>query len=573
MENKFKGLFVALVLQFCCFTTLLAQEIVFEGELEFATASHDKVSIDQIRLHKDGAFTLYAFSQIKDSTARNETGYLPALQVFCINDKLQLQKKFSEIYAPEDQVTAVRKLSPARSGAAKKAGKSLGEMVKAYPDFYQSCRKADSCSYTAGYLFDKPAVFKKTISYEYDSWSNTFAEHVKQQSIPLEIPVNENGSVYVHDEIKTDQQAGLSSMILSERHEGEDSYQLLYLNQTIVNCNLEGKQLSRYHLAFEYPSEIRLHQFMKDQNGDSKGVAYIFGPARRFGFKMNDPDPHNYQIVIFNNKGERTLDHKFRYGIGGGASVPFYVATHNKLVYVLGKGHGKNPDYHLFIFDKEGLKKATLIDQEMLFSKTSGDYNLGIRKDYASNFLPFGFVVQEDGSVVFYGEHQNTVKNTKIDPATGKKVPAVYEYPSYTFLQFDKEGNFLRNYVMEKGAGSNDLRSAKIKLLASDKDRIYFWVTEALEKKQPLMDYQKFYVGHQGRTVNKNYAGQVETSTVFTIDLQAEKIKELKIGGGFVHLEGQEHCVFDPARKELLLIGRAEDQSVSLKILMKKLKL
>ena len=75
-------------------------------------------------------------------------------------------------------------------------------MVKAYPDFYQSCSKAESYSYTAGYLLDKPAVFKKTISYEYNSWSNTFAEHVKQQSIPLEIPVYENGSVFVHDELK-----------------------------------------------------------------------------------------------------------------------------------------------------------------------------------------------------------------------------------------------------------------------------------------------------------------------------------------------------------------------------------
>ena len=572
MGNKFTGLFSVLVLQLCCFTSLFAQEIVYEGELEFANESpENKISIDKVRLNKDGSFTLYAFAQFRDSTARN--GYLPALRVCYLNERLQLQKKIDEKFIPENQWVEVRKAGAGSSGTDRKTGKSFREMVKAYPDFYQTRKKAESHSYTAAYLADKPTILKKTISYEYDSWSHTFIESVKQQNVPLEMPVYESAAVFVHDEIKVDQQAGLISMVLSGRQEGENASQLLYLNQTIVNCNLEGKQLNRYHLAFEYPSEIRLHQFMQDQDGKTRAVAYIFGPARRFGFKMTDPDPHNYRIVAINKRGERILDHNFRYGIGGGASVPFYVAIHNNQVYVLGKGHGRNPDYHLFIFDKEGLKKATLIDPDMLYSKTSGDHDLGIRKDYASTFLPFGFVVQEDSGILFYGEHRSTARNAKIDPATGEKTSAIYEYPSYTFLHFDREGNFQRNYVVEKGAACEDLKSAKIKLISADKNKVSFWLTEALEKEQPLMEHQNFLTANQGATVKKNYSGSLETSTLLTIDLEAEHLKELKLGNGFINLDGQEYYIFDPVRKELLLIGKAESQELPLKLLFKKLKL
>lgn len=571
MKKKFPRLFVHFAVYMFCSTPSFAQEIICEGELELLKNAQDKISVEKVKLNKDGSYTLYAFSQLQQPGGGDEAGYTPALIVYHLNEQLQLRKKESISYHPANPSATLKK--PGTVDFMKEKEKSFQEMQQLYPEFYQSAKKEENYFYTPGYLMGKPVVVRSGIHFEYDILSNSFTEIVNQKSIPLETPLYENGSVFIHDEIKINPQAALISMVLSNHQAGQNAGQMLFLNQTLVSCNLEGKQLSRYHLAFEYPSEVRFHQFVQDQEGKNKGVVYVFGPARRFGFKMTDPDPHNYQLVMMDTRGRLIVDHKFRYGVGGGASEPFYAAAHDEQIWMLGKGQGANPDFHLFVFDSTGLKSATLIDPEMLYSKTTGDYDLSIKKDYYSSFHPKGFTVQEDGGVLVYGEHRSTAVNAKVNPSTGEKISAVYEYPSYTFLQFDKDGGFLRNFVVGKKDGGDVLKSSEIKHLNSGAGKVHFLLTEALEKKQALHNYQKFYTGNKGVKINKNYVGNVESSTLLSLDLAAGNVEALSMEDDLININGQGHYIFNPVKKELLLLGKAGDGESPVRILFKKVKL
>ncbi len=571
MNKKF-ALSVIIVIQ--CLTgvfalTAKAQEIIGEAVLELPVRKGDKVSVDRLQLNADGSFTLFAFAQWQLSAQE----YLPGFYIYKLDSILQLQEHKKLTYAPARTVVKEKNLLSGHKAGVREA-EIIQHLKSTFPELYPATREADNFYEAAQFYKGKPIIRQTSQLYTYDSLSHSFLTSSREALFGLELGLLEASKLHIYDELKFNSKEGLLSMVAGQK-EGQDQRAIdgQFLKQTLVLSKLKGPVLGMHEISFASPMEIRLQQFVYDQENNCRGVAYIFGPARKFGKRTTEPDSTSYQIVVLNEQGEKVLHHSFRYGTRDSASEPFYAASIGENFYILGKGVGRVPDYHLLIFDKEGMKKQTLISPDELFQKTLGPYKLGLQKEYASNFMPAGVRQLPSGGVVFFGEHRITEAMATYDLQTNSPIPARYRYGSYTFLQFDAEGNLTRQFVLPKQREEMQGKAARMELLSASNQSMKLLVYELCSGKAILKDYQVFYTAHENRSSYKNYQQEAEVPLVLKISLEDKKTGELRFPDDFVSLGQEGFAIHNPEKEELLIAGKQLNQEGPLKVILKKIKL
>ncbi|WP_017732136.1 hypothetical protein [Nafulsella turpanensis] len=556
------GVLLLLLQSFSAF----AQTVVGEKELELLYNSRDKVSVEEVRLNQDGTYTIIAFSQKEASVLSQGShgapvkNWIPALHLFQLDSSLQLisRSELSYLAAGHGQ-DSVAGGSPANES----------EILRSASGKY----KPTEHSYeVAHFLNGKPIISRTSTLFTYDPLSNAFLESKKENKIMVEVPPLSRGSLYIHEEIKTEKEAGLLSMVMGEKLKTDSLNLSHYRQQSIIITSLKGQLLSQHPLRFEYPMELRLHQFVKNQEGLVTGIIYIFGSARRFGKKGAAPDPTTYQVVMLDTLGQKRFQHTFRYGSPENTSEPIFAAAKGDSIYIFGKGVGRKPDYHLLLFDQRGLKKEVLINPDLLFEKTRGDYRLGISKEYASNFEPAGFRITSGGGIVFYGEHQYTEEPERILPHRREPLPARCRYSSYAFLHFDEQVNFIRNEVVPKAAGADVSSRADIRFLSERNGRLCFLLKEVGRNKHQPLDYQLFACAEEGQIVKKNFSESKESFALISLPLDSGQAKLLRLKENFIGLGEERLLVYNDTKGELLLLGRPREQKIPVKILLKKIK-
>lgn len=544
---------------------LFAQVIVSESVLELAAGKDDKIAVEELQLNPNGSFTLYAFVQqpVTPSTCR------PALQIYALDSLLKLRETKTIPYTlsePEEQGGKI--VGSSGWKGVRKPEDPYQKLLAAHPSFYQTRKQADNFYEAVRNQQGQALIRHIRQSYSYDSLSHSFFAHKKEQIFSMALGAFADRSLYIHDEIKINGEKGIVSMVVGELVQ-EDEQTVPYREQTILLSRLKGEVMGMYDLSFDYPMEVRLQQYVYDHNKKWKGVAYIFGPARRFGKWETDPDPTNYQLVVLDTLGAKILHHAFRYGGQDRASEPFFVSAMDEAFYFLGKGVGRKPDYHLFVFDSAGLKKQTLINPDELYEKTLGPYEKGLHNEYSSNFVPAGARHLPGGGFILYGEHRYTEAIAAGNPASNSFIPARFRYPAYVFLQFDKEGNFVHNYVV---ARQQEERPARMELLSATDEALQLLVHEPYAGKEELKGYQVFQTSDEKVTIYKNYQEEAETPLILSLHLQKKKTSVVRFTEGFVSIGEKGLFYYNPERKELLVAGKQLNHEGPLSIMLKKVR-
>lgn len=613
MKKKFT-LFAGslLVLAILLPETAPAQQITYEAELELLAGEQDKISIEKVQLHKDGTLTILGLGQRLGQLLKpgeeiaykngGATAYYPALLKYHLSESLQLKSKVQENYhlsslsGPEEDPSPYLLINSANEILGEsKTDKTFDRLQAEYPEIYAR-QKPEKHSYNmAEYMLAGPLLAHTTVSYRYELLSNSFPGTRREEIVPLQFPAEDRKILYVHDRIKIHERAGLVSMVSGLKQDDEQSY-AHYRNQHLRLYSLKGSLLSQYALAFDYPSEMRLHEFVTDQAGQEAGIVYVFGAARRYGKQYTDPDPTNYEIVYLDSGQKEKFRHKYRYGSAHTASEPFFATVNKEQLLVLGKGVGKEPDFHLLIFDKDGLKKTTRIDQSVFYENNVGDYKSGLGQGYASQYLVAGSKVLADGSIVFFGEHRTLKTPAGHVLQADRQSTAAYEYHSYVFLHFNPAGDLMGNYVLERAENNCSSRSARIELLSAEKGKLQLMVVEpgsdgprqagprpvagglSGSAKGELADRAALATGYPeekdidtGRE-SKSYPDRQSISAVVSIDVVNRALNVLRMSDGF-HILNEHGLLHDPLRKELVLVGTSANKHALQRLIIKKIKL
>ena len=543
-----------------------AQEVVGEAVLELPVQKEDKVGVERINLNPDGSFTLFSFIQQPVS----KEAWVPALQIYELDSLLKVRNGKAINYA-HSSGTEVREEVAGSPGAQniKKSAASYRELLSAYPSFYRTEKKSDDFYEATQSQTGRLLIRHTRVSYAYDSLSHSFLASKKEEMFGVELGPLAGNTLQIHDAVKINKQEGLLSMVVGVKKE-QDKPTSTYLRQAILLSKLKGELLGMHELSFAYPMEVRLQEYVYDANRQWKGIAYLFGPARRFGKRKTDPDPTNYQLLVLDTLGNKILHHPFQYGTRESASEPFFASAIGDTFYILGKGVGREPDYHLLIFDKEGLKKQTLINPDALYGKTLGPYEQGLQNDYSSNFVPAGAKQLPNGELIFFGEHRYTEAIGAYNPNTHAHIPARYRYAAYVFLQFDKEGNFVQNYVVPK---KQLARQARMELLSATDKAFKLLVYEPCPEKAVLKNYQVFRTAKENVAIHKNYQEEAEVPLILSLNLEKKQAGTLRFAEGFVSLGQEGFFIYEPKKNWLLLAGKQLNQEGPLRVVLKKVKL
>lgn len=567
-----------LSLSFCILgisTVSDAQEIICETEIEILSSKLEKVSVDKIELHKNGTCSVFTFTQREEkTTATGATSFNPALVVYKFSDSLQLLKKAEEEVKPfkgKGENSKARQRGTVPSGKMEK----VNIAKSAYPDFYQYYREDEEIYAAADYLMGGPLISYTLLKYEYDWISNSFPIVKKEEKkIKMEVPTYPDGTFFIHDKILTKQELGLISLVAGNK-KYVDSLKIHhhYRQQNLLSYNLEGKIVKQHLVSFEFPSELRLHQFVDDQYEECKGIVYVYGAARKFGFSTIDTDPTQYKIIWLDKQGDLLFEHSFNYGSRGSLAEPFYAAAYQDQLFVLGKGLGNEPDYHLMIFNAHGLQSLVRIDPDLLYSQNVGGYKHSLHHAHNSHFEPQGFRVLENGDLIFYGEHRYTLKSARFDPDTNQQLAAEYQYRSFAFLHFNKEGDFIKNYVMPRGDISNLLKPATINFLTEKEEQLQFLLAEPRLGDQLLAEHQIFITSLGRGSICKNCEETPEAPIILRLNLQKEQIHDLRFPEEVVNLQGQPFYILNQNKSELLWVGKSTLSELPVKLYLKKIKL
>lgn len=555
-NHKERAFIVLLIL---CSFSARAQKVISENELDLYKDSLHTISVEEVEVNPDGTYTLYAFSQEERNGSFQETEVEKAQAKVSSCIILQLDSN-------------LRLLNPAKESfitTEQQSGMPVKEDTIFLPAWMT--QKAAEHDYSVAHqLGGKPVISHTSTHFTFDTVNYHLKERKREEKIVVEVPAMPIGSLYLHEKVRIGKKSGLLSMVAGEKLETDSLNLSHYQQQIIVNTTLEGKIIRQHPLSFDFPMELRLHQFVNDQEGGAAGIVYVFGAARRFGRKGASPEPTLYQIVVLDASGQKRFQHSYRYGTSKNTSEPIYAAVKGDSLYVLGKGVGRNPDYHLLLFDQTGLKKQVLINPDLLFEKTRGDYRKALSYGYAGNFKPAGFRFSEEGGIVFYGEHQYMVTPESIHPESQELLPAKYRYNSFAFLCFDKEGNFSRNEVVPKRSGTDINREAGIRFLSDREGRLCFLLREpGLTESRPMDDEP--FDQTNGRRVMKS-SEVVETFSVFSLPLDSSKAGFICFQDYFIAPGDDGLQKYCEEKGELLLIGRSPEQNSAGKILLKRIK-
>lgn len=461
------------------------------------------------------------------------------------------------------------------------AGQSLSSLQTEFPDIFVRPKPEKHEYEPATYELAGPLLTHTTIQYSYGPDSNSMLSTKSEKIIPLQFPVEDRKTLYVHDRIKVQQQAGLVSMVSGQKLDDQQSYNH-YKQQQLRLYNLQGRLLNQHTLSFDFPLEVRLHEFVKNEDGVEAGIAYVFGAARRYGQQLTVPDPADYELFYLDREGREQFRHRYQYGSACTASEPFYATAVRDQLLILGKGIGKKPDFHLLIFDKDSLLRATRIDQSVFYENIVGDYSLSLEQSYASQYLVADSKVLEDGSIIFLGEHRTLVEGANWSFRTNKQSKTGYNYKAYVLLHFSQEGDLIANYVLERGRESLVDHPAAIRLLAADTGSLHLVFSEPrpaqkraetslrTTEKSPAAD--KFAGSADGRRLLKNYPDRQLAPVVVSIGLDARKLNILRFPDSFLSLD-EWRLLHDPKTKELLLVGTSPNKLASQKLIIKKIRL
>jgi hypothetical protein len=359
------------------------------------------------------------------------------------------------------------------------ADKNWPEVAQLMPRSFQSVKKETESFYN--YVLE-PSLFGTTLrevvtKYSFDPIRNKLvAQKPEQNPVKLKMPEADgkyNFDVYYLKDNKRKMVVTVAQIL----KKGEGKFYGMQ-NRKFVTLNGAGEVLSSFDYQTTFPRSLMFAGPLGMSATDTlstfeDGGIFVFGRVLGGG-KSNDPDPLNYDYVITGPAGQLVSKGTFKFGAEKRDLEPVYAYKKDDKIYLLAKGVGKDtPGYAVLTFDQNGLIGTKEYASDKLKAATFGPYDKGITTNYGRLLQVTNHINLGDGGALICGESYEDI--TPVGASFTD--PKVREYYSQVFLQLDKDGTIVKNYVLEKTDKETRKLYTKQNLL-SDKSNKFFFASE-----------------------------------------------------------------------------------------------
>jgi len=359
--------------------------------------------------------------------------------------------------------------------------KSFDEVLLKYPKAYRSAKEETESFYNYSLeiaAFGGTRILESVTKYKFDRVRNKLvAEKPEQNWITPKMPEIDGKYLYEGFYFK-DNKRKMVSCVAGVAKKGESKFYSSQ-NRKIVTVASNGDLINSIDLQYTYPRSLIFASALGMSATDTlstfeEGGIFIFGKMFGGG-KNNDPDPTNYDFVVVGPQGELVSKGSFKFGLEKKTLEPVYAYKKENKIYVLAKGVGKeSPGYATLIFDNTGLTKTNEYATAQLKTMTVGPYDKGLTANYGRLLQVTNHFNLPDGGVLLCGEAYEDV--TPLGASFTD--PKVREYYSQVFLYIDKDGNLVKNIVLEKTEPESRKGYTKQTLLQQKNGKFVFTSSE-----------------------------------------------------------------------------------------------
>jgi len=419
---------------------------------------------------------------------------------------------------------------------ASSADKSAEELKLKYPKSFPAAKEETQnfYNYQLQVSLFKTTVLEVETKYVIDAVRNKLiAETPKRTVIDPKLPEADGKYLFEGPYFK-DNKRKMIACVAGVAKKGESKFYSMQ-NRKVLTFGGNGDLITSFDVQFTYPRSLLFAAPLGISATDTvstfeDGGIFIFGKVFGAG-KNNDPDPTNYDYVIVDAQGKLQSKGTFKFGADKRDLSPLYAYKKDNKIIVFAKGVGKDlPGYALLSFDDSGFLQAKEYPAVQLKAITFGPYDKGITTNYGRLFLPTNHINLQNGGILLGGEAYED--ETPVGASFSD--PKVRSYSSQVFLYIDKEGNLVKNMVVEKTEADSKKIFTRQLLLEEKNSKLAFVSEEKIGKNNfPIL------------TVVDPLNG-----TARKVSLKQDNI---------YNIDGDIIFRFFPERSEVLFLGRNSD--------------
>lgn len=255
----------------------------------------------------------------------------------------------------------------------------------------------------------------------------------------------------------------------------ENDKNSLHRNMRFLNFNEKGELVSEHPVTFKYNREIAASLPVYDAAGKNAGTCYIFGsgPGKK---EFQDPVDNNFNVLVFDEKGEPWSTFDFQNGSGSMRAVlANHVMRKDDKLYLINTNQQKllKPLYETWVFDKSGQKTllnslswGDLSKASKPVGTVNGGNELGWFDNYRSEYCDSFVDKNGDLFLLLQRRAEETVSAPRApgESILGRPaVPAKIFYNDLFVLQFDSGLKLKTQTVLGRGRSGNPTRVDRIR--------------------------------------------------------------------------------------------------------------
>lgn len=275
-----------------------------------------------------------------------------------------------------------------------------------------------------------------------------------------------------------------------------------------------GKCLNTFNIDFDYPKIIKYNSKVVT-NGKFEGYLYVFGymPGAK---KYNNSETKNkFWAVYFDENGKHIFTKEFE---SDPATIFYTVHKDNEDLNLFVQGNEYK--YGIIKLSKSDYKQLNIDESFLKENTVNGDYASGLKKSYLPIYDNKNVYVLENGSFIIVLENKKTKSVKK-----GDQTVKITTYNSFA-LQFDKTGNFKKQYILPVKNSKSKSFSKKYEFITSTSDKLILLSNEAVASYKPK-SYSVFYTSNA--TITKDKQSHLISPVVTVINTTENNVKSASL--------------------------------------------
>lgn len=418
-------------------------------------------------------------------------------------------------YELGDSINIVSQHKPVKFPVLKKS-----DAIKLYPALFSNIDKCHDITYPSiEATFGSFIVNSNTEKCTYNFLSNSLSfdkTTVKKTNINLP---GEGKVIMNPDDAVINKMGGLVTIPCGLRVKDKEEKYQEYKNYFFQTYSNDGKLVNSANVNFNYPQKCEYRIYHKSNSEE----LYVFSGHAVSSKKYKDPEKNNYHVILLDKQGKIIANQPFKFG-----SADRSILDYTYSFFARGDGY-------IFMqgFDKQGAvyTLTKLSGDRIVFNKTVhyadiepntvGNKENGVKPIITEHLRIQNQLILGDQSIVLIGQILEE-SNEFSSGTSGSSIPGVTSskkmlYKNHFLLHYDKDGNFLNQYVLDTYEGNGFDYETYPEIINANRNIVLYY--DKMKRIPNELD-KKIFANVKARTGLKYITAPV----IFTINLTDKKI-------------------------------------------------